>query len=635
MFSDVHGYSRMMGRDEEATLRLLEELTDLMKPIIEDHRGSVLKYIGDAVLAVFESATDAVECAIEIQRRLGERNKAKPVPERVYIRIGIHVGDIVLKDNDVFGDGVNVAARIEPTALPGGICVSDAVFGMVGGEAGVQSESLGPHSLKNIREPVTIHRILTGAEEPGANALLSRLRLPARKAGNVAAAVVAVALAGFIGWRTLQSRQKHGAGPFTIVVAPFSATPEQAKDAARVQHDLIRQMLNEGLGGEPSVRIVAEGVKSAPRSYSESKRLGEKLDANLVIWGDVLLLNDELAITPHVTLVRPAPYARESDPKALHARLSRQTKLDLQEAKANELANVALLIVAEYFYDAGQSEKALLLLQRIHPSTYDSRYQEARIYYGNRRWPEMELAIAQASKLAPDDPNPPKLLGYSFFSRGDLPEAARVFESLLRRWPRDLDVLQTLGEVYAEQGNAPRAEKMLRRAIELDPKYSLAYINLANLYYKRGQFNQAADIFATLVKIQPGYIFGHLLYYICLKKSGNDKVAAAHLRGLVQSWPNDAESKWPEALVFYYAGRLRESTLVELMNQGEPDALSRRRCEGYFYLGMAKLLDGRLRDRDALARADLQKSLATGLANYFEYNLARFELDRLDGKRKP
>ena len=124
--ADVAGYSRLTGLDEEGThVRLRERLRGLADPKISEHRGKVVKHTGDGVLAEFGSVVDAVRCAIEVQRDMAEQNATVPQVKQIEFRIGIHVGDIIVDDNDIFGDGVNIAARLEGIAEPGGVCMSD------------------------------------------------------------------------------------------------------------------------------------------------------------------------------------------------------------------------------------------------------------------------------------------------------------------------------------------------------------------------------------------------------------------------------------------------------------------------------------------------------------------------------
>lgn len=159
MFSDIKGYSAMMGADEENAFRLLDEHNAIIFPIIKKFNGEILKLIGDAILASFISAVDATNCAYEVQSNLSKYNQQQPSKQQIWIRIGVHVGDVLLKNGDVFGDGVNIAARLEPIAEPGGICISQTVKDIVQASSKFKLESLGKKVLKNIKDPMTVYRI--------------------------------------------------------------------------------------------------------------------------------------------------------------------------------------------------------------------------------------------------------------------------------------------------------------------------------------------------------------------------------------------------------------------------------------------------------------------------------------------
>jgi adenylate cyclase len=162
--ADVAGYSRLTGLDEEGThVRLRERLRGLADPKISEHRGKVVKHTGDGVLAEFGSVVDAVRCAIEVQRGMAEQNATMPQVKRIEFRIGIHVGDIIVDDNDIFGDGVNIAARLEGIAEPGGVCISDDAQRQVRGKVDFAFEDMGPQNLKNIVEPMRAWRLRMNA----------------------------------------------------------------------------------------------------------------------------------------------------------------------------------------------------------------------------------------------------------------------------------------------------------------------------------------------------------------------------------------------------------------------------------------------------------------------------------------
>src|SRR6266853_1752778 len=162
--ADVAGYSRLMGADEEGTLNRLRSIrAEVVDPKITEHRGRIVKTTGDGLLVEFSSVVDALRCATEIQRGMAERNSVVPADGQIEFRIGIHQGDIVVEDGDIFGDGVNVAARLEGLAEPGGISVSARVQEDAAGRLDLTFEDIGEQALKNIARPVRVYRVVAAA----------------------------------------------------------------------------------------------------------------------------------------------------------------------------------------------------------------------------------------------------------------------------------------------------------------------------------------------------------------------------------------------------------------------------------------------------------------------------------------
>ncbi len=163
--ADVAGYSRLIGADEEGTLAQLKAFRKtLVDPTIAKHRGRIVKTTGDGMLVEFASAVDAARCAVEVQRGMADENTEIPQAKRIEFRIGIHLGDIIIDDNDIFGDGVNIAARLESIAVPGGISISRAVHDQVRDRINVCFDDKGEIALKNIARPVQVFAI-SGAKE--------------------------------------------------------------------------------------------------------------------------------------------------------------------------------------------------------------------------------------------------------------------------------------------------------------------------------------------------------------------------------------------------------------------------------------------------------------------------------------
>src|SRR5215467_15057854 len=170
--ADVAGYSRLMGADEEGMLaRLKAHRREVIDPKIGEHKGRVVKTTGDGLLVEFGSVIDALRCAMEIQTGMAERKTVGPPDPQIAFRIGIHQGDVVVEDGDIFGDGVNVAARLESLAEPGGICVSARVQEDAAGKLDLAFEDMGDQALKNIARPVRAYRVVmaAGSGSPHAN----------------------------------------------------------------------------------------------------------------------------------------------------------------------------------------------------------------------------------------------------------------------------------------------------------------------------------------------------------------------------------------------------------------------------------------------------------------------------------
>ena len=158
--ADVAGYSRLMGADEEGTHeRLKAHLQELVNPKVAEHRGRIVKHTGDGFLAEFASVLDAVRCAAEVQRGMIDRNAETPEDKRICFRIGVNLGDVIVEPEDIFGDGVNIAARLQAFAEPGGICVSGTVCDHIGDRLPYSFEDIGERSVKNITRPVRVYAL--------------------------------------------------------------------------------------------------------------------------------------------------------------------------------------------------------------------------------------------------------------------------------------------------------------------------------------------------------------------------------------------------------------------------------------------------------------------------------------------
>ncbi len=197
--ADVVGYTRLMAEDEEATVRTLSAYRDEIGLLVEQHRGRVVDFPGDNLLAEFPTGVDAVRGAVSIQRVMSARNADLPESRRMVFRIGVHLGDVRVEGNRIYGDGVNIASRLEGLADPGGICISATVHEQVRNKLEVDYDDLGDQNVKNVPDRVHVFRVSLRPQVPPVASTRSGARLA------VAAAVIALALAAALVWRFLPS----------------------------------------------------------------------------------------------------------------------------------------------------------------------------------------------------------------------------------------------------------------------------------------------------------------------------------------------------------------------------------------------------------------------------------------------
>ena len=165
MFTDIVGYSAVMHKNESAAMDLLDNHKKITIPIIENYNGTILKPQGDGFMVEFSSVVDAVRCATQIQKEISNYNVDQDQNRKISIRIGIHMGDLLIKDNDIYGNDVNIASRIETLAEPGGICISQTVYDQIKNKVEIDTVELGETELKNIKDKINIYKILLEAQE--------------------------------------------------------------------------------------------------------------------------------------------------------------------------------------------------------------------------------------------------------------------------------------------------------------------------------------------------------------------------------------------------------------------------------------------------------------------------------------
>ena len=296
--ADVAGYSRLMGRNEEETVRDLEAHQAVVLPLIAKHGGSIVNIAGDGIVAQFPSAVRAVECAVAIQKIMAERNFDVPADRRMLLRIGVNLGDIIHDGTRTYGDGINVAARLEPLAEPGGICISAPVREAIFGKLSLPLRDVGERSLKNTARPVHIYQIQPPDAPARRDWLGAAFRQYRRLAPALGLAVLLIAIAGVGAWRFWPRETLMPDYTPVIAVLPFAGADDDA-GLERLGPSFAREVASV-LSTFPLLRVVSAS-DLPPQKLASPKQVARELGANYALGGDLLRAGNKTRVRAQLT----------------------------------------------------------------------------------------------------------------------------------------------------------------------------------------------------------------------------------------------------------------------------------------------------------------------------------------------
>jgi adenylate cyclase len=539
--ADVAGYSRLMGADEEGTHSRMKALRhDLIDARIADHRGRIVKTTGDGMLVEFPSVVEAVRCAIEMQQEMVGRNAEFPPEQRIEFRIGINVGDVIIDGDDIYGDGVNVAARLEALADPGGICISGVVCEQVRDKLALDFEDMGERDVKNIARPVRAYRIaavgsLSPVQAPPAPTVRSTSSRKMRRTrvqfvGTVFILLI-VMIGGWIAWSHV-SRQGGNTDPTrqaSIAVLPFanlSDDPQQDYFSDGLTDGILTSLTRfpelfviarnstfifkgkpveiVGVGRTLGVRYVLEGSvqKSAERVRITAQLIDAKTGGHL--WADQYdrPLADVFAVQDEIT---------EQIVTTLVLNIARATVLAISRKPLENLTAYELYLRGRDRLRTGkkseilEAEKLFERAAQVDPEFASAHAGLAYVQYATiaLRWdPEhreeaLEKGLAHAKRAIGLDPALPlanQVLADLYIRKHEFNEAVAWGENAIRLNPSDAESLATLANVYSFAGRAADALPLIQRAIRLDPFHSPRYDQyLGRAYLLTGQYSQAVS----------------------------------------------------------------------------------------------------------------------------------------------
>ena len=485
--ADVAGYSRLTGLDEEGThVRLRERLRGLADPKISEHRGKVVKHTGDGVLAEFGSVVDAVRCAIEVQRGMAEQNATMPQVKRIEFRIGIHVGDIIVDDNDIFGDGVNIAARLEGIAEPGGVCISDDAQRQVRGKVDFAFEDMGPQNLKNIVEPMRAWRLRMNASGSAAAPIeppvesTQALALPDKPS---------IAVLPFENMSGDPEQEYFADGMVEEITTALSRFKWLFVIARNSSFTFKGKAVDvKEVGRRLGVRYVLEG--SVRKASGKVRITGQLVDAvtGAHIWADRFErdMADVFALQDEVTVA----VVSAIQPKLFQTEIAMATRRRPENLTAYDLF--------------------LRAMQQFYLSTREGLAEAIRLAH---RALQLDPQFGFVTALAGVCHMQRVLYGYAVDPQFDRKEAVRLMRLALSIDDSDPDTLAFAAIISAYMvGDCEREIEMANRAVALNPNSFLAWSSRGHVFRIAGLLEESIRSFERAIRTSPVDPRLHLMF---------------------------------------------------------------------------------------------------------------------------
>jgi len=506
--ADVAGYSRLMGVDEEGTLAALKACRhELIDPKIAEHRGRIVKTTGDGALVEFASAVDAVRCAMEIQRTMAERNAHVPEDRRFEFRIGINVGDIIIDDGDIYGDGVNIAARIETLAVPGAICLSDNAYQQIKGKLTLDLSDMGERHLKNIAQPVRVHSVRDERATPGPTTLAppDKPSIAVLPFTNMSGDSEQEYFSDGISEDIITDLSKI-AGLMVISRNSCFTYKGRAVDTRTVGRDLgVRSVLEGSVRRAGNrLRITAQLIDAATGGHLWAERYDRDLTDLFAVQDDVTRrIVEALKVT-----LSAAEKARLADSEACNIE-AYDYFLRGREFLYGEIKK------GEKFEEAKNFFMQALKLDPNHSQSH-AGLSWAYVFDYFNRWsddPDGSLTLAKkyAEQAVKEDSNEPlarAMAGLVALLQKDFDRATSEVEIALSLNPNYAFAYNCLGSIHTYSGRPREAIAVIERAMRLDPAWTQQYLHfLGTAYLLAGKYETAAALLRQRVSLVPSTDF--------------------------------------------------------------------------------------------------------------------------------
>jgi adenylate cyclase len=579
MAADVAGYSRLMGTDEEGTLAHLKSFRKtLVDPKIVEHRGHIVKTTGDGMLVEFASAVDAARCAVEIQRGMAEQNADAPQNNRIKFRIGIHVGDIIIDDNDIFGDGVNIAARLEGIAEPGGVCISDDAHRQVRGKVDIPFEDMGSQTLKNIAEPMRVWRMSISGEASSASPQSAS-------------------------FGSLQSR------PFpdkpSIAVLPFqnmSGDPEQEYFADGIAEDVLTT-----LSKIQELMVIARYSSFVFKGQTRDVReIGRILGARYVLEGSVRKVGNRVRLTAQLidSLDGSHLWADRFDGglddvfdlqdritqdivAALEVRLTHGEEVRVWRKRSGSPLVYEYLLKGRSLYinfakhthaqARAEFERALEINPAFTPALSMlglTLTDQARFGWEKDRAATYDAAMDCAARALAADPGCGEaylVIGYVCIFQRRHDEAVAAGEKAVTLTPSGWGAYHMAGMYHGYAGNFRKAALYEEQAQRLSPLHlNVSMVDEARARFHLGDFAAARDTALRVLAEKPRWLTAQTILVAALWNLGSEDEARVIARELLVRHPDFSISRWARGLPYRRQEDL-DTLLTPLRRAGLPE----------------------------------------------------------------
>jgi TolB-like protein/class 3 adenylate cyclase len=611
-YADVVGYSRLTGEDEEGTYRRLRTYLDLISKSIQSHNGVVVNYAGDAVLADFPTVSEALTCAAQVQHALKDKNADLPEDRKVQFRIGINLGEVIVDRDEIHGDGVNVAARLEGLAEPGGICISQAVHDALGKKLPLAYEDIGMQQLKNIAAPVHAYSVLL---DPSATPARLR-RFPRRHvwAGAAFAVLAAgMAIAFWYGPWSPNDGPPSGetvatvpADTPSIAVLPFqnlSDDPNQEYFSDGITNDIITDLSRfsnlfviasnsvftykgkpvnvKDVGRDLGVRYVLEGSiqKVGNRVRINAQLIDATTDHHL--WAerydreldDIFAVQDELttsivaALEVMLTEDEQTRVARQYTSNLEAYDLFLRGRSYLRGTKRTHLQARQLFdeaIELDPTFAAAYAEKSVTYFSNfIMPMSQDPKVLEAALE-------EAERAVVLDDSL----PLARARLGWVYLAKMRHEEAITEGRRAIALDPNDADSYAQLGNILNWAGKPEEGIGLIEKAMRLNPHYPFSYLfYLGHAYYLLGRNDEAIALMKRVVTRAPYFLPVHRHLAVLYQESGRQEEARAEVAAVLRIFPGASIEDSRQRCLYVREAALLERFFDGLRKAGMPEGV--------------------------------------------------------------